>query len=239
MRGDHSGSVNLHSESTDVPGGGPGQVDRGECSALAERVRHLGRQIASTGRHHTVDVAVPAPVTRGTPGHIIGAPRHPLVQLEHVDSLGVGGAGQEGSTGREGEREDGGRPLETSPQLVQLGPVPGVEDPDDGTLHTGRGHPGVGPGEGDGGQLSLVCRDDNPDCQGAVGVEDLELAGVRVAGVGQETVVSGVAGQSYQSRGVWRSAGDGVDHLHVSDIVDIQALLQTHHQSLNIRQYLY
>ena len=228
---------NLHSESTNVPGGGPGQVNCGEGPALGESVSDLGREVASTGGHHTVDVAVPGPVTRGTPGHVLPAPsRHPLVQLEHVDRLGVGGAGQEGSTGREGEREDGGRPLETSPQFVELGAVPGVEDPDDGPLHAGRGHPGVGPGEGDGGQLALVCRDDDPDCQGAVGVEHLELAGVRVAGVGQETIVGRVAGQSDQSGGVWWGAGDGVDHLHVADVVDVETLLQTHHQSLNVSE---
>ena len=224
----------LHSESANVPGCCPGEVDGGERSALCEGVRHLGRQIARTGRHDTVDVAVPAPVPRGAPGHLVGSPRHPLVQLEDVDRLRVGGARQEGSTGREGEREDGGRPLEAPPQLVQLGAVPRVEDPDDGPLDAGRGHPGVGPGEGDGGQLALVCRDDDPDCQGAVRVKHLELAGVGVAGVGQETVVGGVAGQGNQTGGVGRGAGDGVDDLHVSDIVDIEALLQTHHQSLNI-----
>ena len=207
-------------------------MDCGECSALGERVRHLGREVAGTGRDHTVDVAVPAPVTRGAPSQLLPPPHHPLVQLEDVDRLGVGGARQEGPTGGEREREDGGRPLQTSPQLVQLGAVPRVEDPDDGALHTGRGHPGVGPGEGDGGQLALVCRDDHPDCQGAVGVEHLELAGVGVAGVGQETVVGGVARQGDQTRGVGRGAGDGVDHLHVSDVVDVEALLQTDHQSL-------
>ena len=43
-----------------------------------------------------------------------------LNQPEDVDGLSVAAAGEEGSAGREWEREDGGGSLQTSAQLVQL-----------------------------------------------------------------------------------------------------------------------
>ena len=61
---------------------------------------------------------------------------------------------------------------------------------------------------------------------------DLQLARVRVTGVGQEAEVAGVTGEGDQSRGVGWGAGDDVDHLHVADVVDVQALLQANNKSL-------
>ena len=63
---------------------------------------------------------------------------------------------------------------------------------------------------------------------------DLQLARVRVTGVGQEAEVAGVAGEGDESRGVGWGAGDDVDHLHVADVVDVQALLQANNKSLQI-----
>ena len=63
---------------------------------------------------------------------------------------------------------------------------------------------------------------------------DLQLARVRVTGVGQEAEVAVVTGEGDQSRGVGWGAGDDVDHLHVADVVDIQALLQANNKSLQI-----
>ena len=87
-------------ESTNVPSGGPHQVDRGECSALAESIRHLCRQVSSAGRHHAVDVSVPAALAGRAP--LLLGPV-PGVQLEDVDRLGVGGTRQERPTRREGQ----------------------------------------------------------------------------------------------------------------------------------------
>ena len=91
--------------------------------------------------------------------------------------LSVGGAGQEGAAGGEGEGEDGGRPLESSPQLIQLCSIPCVEHSDDSSLETGGGDPGVGAGEGDGGQLTLVSRDDHATRQ-SLRIKHLELTSV-------------------------------------------------------------
>jgi len=55
-----------------------------------------------------------------------------------------------------------------------------------------------------------------------------------VTGVGQEAEVAGVAGEGDESRGVGWGAGDDVDHLHVADVVDVQALLQANNKSLQI-----
>ena len=61
---------------------------------------------------------------------------------------------------------------------------------------------------------------------------DLQLARVRVTGVGQEAEVAGVAGEGDESRGVGWGAGDDVDHLHVADVVDVERLFKTHNQAL-------
>ena len=65
------------------------------------------------------------------------------------------------------------------------------------------------------------------------GVEYLELPSVRVARIGQ-VAVGVVTGERDQARGVGRGVSDSVDHLHVSDVVDVEGLLQTHHQALVI-----
>ena len=148
-----------------------------------------------------------------------------------MNCLRVGGAGQEGATGREAQGEDGDCPLESSSQLVQLGPVPGVKHPDDRALGAGGGHPAVCPGQCDGGQLTLMGGDDHATLQ-CLRIKDLQLARVAVTRVGQETPVRGVSAQGQEASGVGRGAADDVDHLHVSDVVDVETLLQTHHQSL-------
>jgi len=74
---------------------------------------------------------------------------------------------------------------------------------------------------------------DDPTRQ-SLRVEHLELARVRVSGVGQEAEVAGVGGERDQSRGVGGRARDDVDHLHVADVVDVQTLLQTDNKSRSV-----
>ena len=76
--------------------------------------------------------------------------------------------------------------------------------------------------------------DDDPAGQ-VDGVEYLELPSVRVARIGQ-VAVGVVTGERDQARGVGRGVSDSVDHLHVSDVVDVEGLLQTHHQALVIER---
>ena len=70
-----------------------------------------------------------------------------IVQFEDMNGLSVGGAGKEGSTGREGEGIDGCCSFETTSQLIQLGTIMGGEDSDDRPLLTGRSNPGASRGE--------------------------------------------------------------------------------------------
>ena len=51
-----------------------------------------------------------------------------------------------------------------------------------------------------------------------------------MAGVSQEAEVARVRRERDQSVGVWRGGGDDVDHLHVPDVVDVEALLEADHQ---------
>ena len=57
---------------------------------------------------------------------------------------------------------------------------------------------------------------------------------MRVTRVGQEAEVAGVRRQSNESCGIWRSARDDVDDLHVSDVVDVQTLLKTDNKSRSV-----
>lgn len=60
------------------------------------------------------------------------------------------------------------------------------------------------------------------------GIEDLHLPNGAGSGVGQEAVV-GVGGEAAEAQRVWRGVPDGVQHLHVPDVVDVQALLQAYY----------
>lgn len=60
------------------------------------------------------------------------------------------------------------------------------------------------------------------------GIKDLHLSDGAGTGVGQEAVV-GVGRQAAEPQRVWRGVPDGVQHLHVPDIVDVQALLQAYY----------
>ena len=51
-----------------------------------------------------------------------------------------------------------------------------------------------------------------------------------VAGVSQKAEVARVRRERDQSVGVGRGGGDDVDHLHVPDVVDVEALLEADHQ---------
>ena len=62
---------------------------------------------------------------------------------------------------------------------------------------------------------------------------DLQLSSVGVTRVCKEAKVTCVSRKSDQSVWVWWSTRDDVDHFHVSDVVDVQALLQTNNQPLN------
>ena len=57
---------------------------------------------------------------------------------------------------------------------------------------------------------------------------------MRVTGVSQEAEVACVRRESDQAAGVGRGGGDDVDHLHVSDVVDVEGLLQTHNQPRSV-----
>lgn len=57
---------------------------------------------------------------------------------------------------------------------------------------------------------------------------------MRVTRVGKKAEVAGVRRKSNQSRGVWRSACDDVDDLHVPDVVDVQTLLETDNKSRSV-----
>jgi len=65
------------------------------------------------------------------------------------------------------------------------------------------------------------------------GIEDLNLAGGHAARIGQIAVLRG-GGEGAQALGIARRVADGVHHLHVLDVVDVQRLLQAHDQSLAI-----
>ena len=62
-------------------------------------------------------------------------------------------------------------------------------------------------------------------------VEDLHLANLVAAGVGEVAVVV-VHREGAQSVGVGGRVADRVQYLHVADVVDVEALLQTHDQPL-------
>ena len=62
-------------------------------------------------------------------------------------------------------------------------------------------------------------------------VEDLHFADLAAAGVGEIAVVV-VGGERAQPRGVRRRVTDRVQHLHITDVVDVERLLQAHHQPL-------
>ena len=53
---------------------------------------------------------------------------------------------------------------------------------------------------------------------------------MRVSRVSQETEVACVRRERDQAAGVGRGRGDDVDHLHVPDVVDVEALLEADHQ---------
>lgn len=62
------------------------------------------------------------------------------------------------------------------------------------------------------------------------GVEDLQLAGDGAAGVRQVAVV-GVGGERAQPAGVDGRVADRVHDLHITDVVDVETLLEAHHQA--------
>lgn len=67
------------------------------------------------------------------------------------------------------------------------------------------------------------------------GVEDLHLSHGAGAGVGHVAVVH-ARGQRAQAARVGRRVADGVEDLHVADVVDVQRLLQTHDEPLQQTQ---
>lgn len=67
-----------------------------------------------------------------------------------------------------------------------------------------------------------------------VGVEDLNLSSRVVSRIGQESVFT-VTGESTETEWIQRCFSDYVNHFHVSDVVDMKTLFQTHNQSLSIQ----
>ena len=63
-------------------------------------------------------------------------------------------------------------------------------------------------------------------------VEYLHFSHLDAAREGEEAVLIG-DGQGDEACGVVRRFADGVQHLHVADVVDVQALFQTYHQTLH------
>ena len=63
------------------------------------------------------------------------------------------------------------------------------------------------------------------------GVKDMHLPCLTAAGVGEVRLFVG-GGEGEQAERVGGGVADRVQHLHVSNVVDEQALLQAHHQPL-------
>lgn len=61
-------------------------------------------------------------------------------------------------------------------------------------------------------------------------VEDLQFTADRTARIGEIAVV-GVGCESTETIGVNGGVADRVNDFHVTNVVNVQALLQTHHQS--------
>ena len=61
------------------------------------------------------------------------------------------------------------------------------------------------------------------------GIKELNLSSGGGARVGQVAVVA-VDAEAAQTPGVGGRVSDGVQHLHVPDVVDVERLLQAHHQ---------
>ena len=145
-----------------------------------------------------------------------------------MDGLRVGAEGEEVAVLAEGQTVDVSTSLDSSPELHQSGPVLNTEYPDDRPSLRGRGQLGSCGVEGDGRQGRVVGRDHQLGLQ-VEGIEELDLPGGRGAGVGQETVVA-VDAESTQSSGVGWSLSYRVENLHISDVVDVERLLQADHQ---------
>ena len=145
-----------------------------------------------------------------------------------MDGLRVGAEGEEVAVLTEGQTVDVSTSLDSSPELHQPGPVLNTEYPDDCASLRGRGKLGSCRIEGDGCQGGVMSGDHQLGLQ-VEGIKELDLPSGGGAGVGQETVVT-VDAQGAQASRVGRSLSYRVENLHVSDVVDVERLLQADHQ---------
>ncbi|KFY98726.1 hypothetical protein V498_01285 [Pseudogymnoascus sp. VKM F-4517 (FW-2822)] len=173
-------------------------------------------------------------------------------EAEDVDCVCGGGDAEEGGGEVERHAVDGGG-VGAAPELVQLVAARDGEDADDGPCLGGGGEARAVVVERDAGEGRAV-RFDDVDVLERQRVEEEDLArdwgdefggwrGVRGAlfaglvarfgeGVGEETVVGG-GGEGAEGVGVGRGR-DGVEEVHVEDVVEVYFLLEYYHESLSV-----
>ena len=151
-----------------------------------------------------------------------------LVQLEDVNGLRVGAEGQEVTVLAEGQAVDVSAPLDSPPELHQPRPVLHTEDPDDCPPLGGGGQLGSCRVESNGRQGRVVSGDHQLGLQ-VEGIKELDLPRSGGARVGEEAVVA-VDTEGTQTPGVGGSLSYRVENLHVSNVVNVERLLETDHQ---------
>ena len=145
-----------------------------------------------------------------------------------MDGLRVGAEGEEVAVLTEGQTVDVSTSLDSPPELHQSGAVLDTEYPDDCASLRGRGQLGPRRIEGDGCQGGIVSGNHQLGLQVEC-VKQLDFSCGCGARVGQETVVA-VDAESAQSSRVWWGLSYRVENLHISDVVNIERLLQADHQ---------
>lgn len=160
---------------------------------------------------------------------VFGSLHRNLFQHENVHRLRIGATAQVLRARAERKRSDRHAPLHAASELKQLRSILHIEHPDDRSLLAGSRNLRAGWIECDRSQCRIMCRNHGFRMQ-IDGIKYLHLAGSSTARIGQKAVIR-VSGQCAQAGHVGRRVPDGVHHFHVPNVVNVQRLLETNHQT--------
>jgi len=158
----------------------------------------------------------------------LGCLHCPTIDLEDMDRLRVGGGAQEVPAGREDQGGDADA-ADSPAELLHPLAILDAKDPDDSAPLGGGGQQGAAGREGQGGEGRIMGPDGHARSQLA-GIKDAQLTAGLADGKGQV----GVEGEGTQALLIWRNVLDGVQDLHVANVVDVYALRQADDQPLPV-----